>query len=847
MRRILSILCVAVSVVGVLSARVAMRASQSVQAPAASASAPAGEPGDRKLIDLKSDVGGPVAPGDSVIFMMINFAAQHNGAVITCDSAVRYSDMRIEFFGNVLINKNTTYIYGDRAEYNGDINEARVYSDLVKVVDGDATLYTYDFRFDTKDNIGEFGGGGVLINRDNRLESMRGFYYADAKELVCVDQVEMRNNEYELRGDSVVYNLATDNAYFFRRTNIWNRDGDYLYADRGEYRKADSLYIITQNGYVLTDKQEMWSDSIDYYRMRDHVILRHDLQIDDTEHKVLAFGDYGEYWKEPGNAFLSRRPSVVSYDLSQGDSLFMRADSMFLFTVLPGQDPTRLGLWGESIPADSLPAADSLLSEGRPHDEAAAAGMIPGMNRESTPRIPGAPSAGVPAPGGAPGVALPEGGMPEVSGIAAAPAASGALPTEGPMADSLQQASGADSLATGADSVQLTAAEQKALRKEEARQAREQQKAAAAEAKKARLAEIAAARRAKAEAMRQKQEEREKARFEARKQRAREKLRARRERAARKGLPVEAYTANMQLLDSLIRMDSLQQDSLVRILSQRIAEDSLARAAAIAAADSTVAALPGDSIYRLMKGYRNVQIFRSDFQAACDSMTAISVDSTIHLYINPVLWNQNNQVTSEVMDIYTANQQLARAEFIGAPMMASEIDTTHYNQVAGKEMTAFFRDNEIYRNDVDGNARTLYYMQDGEPPVITMMGVIESGNITFHIEDKQVVGLVWRIDPTYQFYPIDQVPPTQELYLKGFKWEGARRPTQQQVFDRRIRPSERERRMSLPHPEFPIMQRIEEHKRQLIEQRRWSDRNDQVDPLTVEWMHDLGYEVGQPR
>ena len=32
-------------------------------------------------------------------------------------------------------------------------------------------------------------------------------------------------------------------------------------------------------------------------------------------------------------AFLTRRPSIVSYDLSQGDSLFMRADSMFLFTI----------------------------------------------------------------------------------------------------------------------------------------------------------------------------------------------------------------------------------------------------------------------------------------------------------------------------------------------------------------------------------------------------------------------------------------------------------------------------------------------------------------------------------
>ena len=107
-------------------------------------------------------------------------------------------------------------------------------------------------------------------------------------------------------------------------------------------------------------------------------------------------------------------------------------------------------------------------------------------------------------------------------------------------------------------------------------------------------------------------------------------------------------------------------------------------------------------------------------------------------------------------------------------------------------------------------------------------------------ENVRVVGVNY-------FYSMDDIPPTQDLYLKGFKWEGARRPVQADVFDRRIRPSQRKERTRLRHPDFPILMRIEEHKKRLIEQRRWADRNDQVDPLTVEWMRELGYEVGQPR
>ena len=803
MRRLVSIAAVALAAAGVLSARSVMQA-------------PAPEEGEKKLIDLKSDLMGPIAPGDSVVFLVGNFAAQHNGAVITCDSAVRYSDMRIEFFGHVLINKNTTYIYGDRAEYDGNVNEARVYSDIVKVVDGDATLYTYKFLFNTKSNVGQFDNGGVMLNRENLLESVRGYYYADTKELIAVDRVEMRNDEYELKGDSVVYNMATDNAFFFEHTNIWSSDGDYLYADRGSYDKLDTLYIVTRNGYILTEKQEIWSDSLDFYRAKDHVILRHDLQLDDTEHKVLAFGDYGEYWKEPGNAILTRRPAVVSYDLSQGDSLFMRADSMFLFTI----NENALRRAAEAAKADSL----ALLNPD-------SVGGMPVERADSLPvRRPVTDSLGrTVTPSGADSVERSR--MIDSLGHPILP-------------DSLR---GTDSLAVPAINPldTLVGDARKAYLKEQELKAKAALKAAAAKARKEKLEQIAAKRQEKVTAKLLVQKEREERRLAARKLKAESKLRARRARAARKGKPLLIDSAALREIDSLIDLNTREMDSLLLRMADSLAADTLAMAIPADSIDSLAA--PADSVYRLLKGFRDVRIYRSDFQAVCDSMTAISTDSTIHMYIDPVLWNQSNQITSDVMDIFTENQQITRAEFVGSPMMVSELDTLHYNQVAGKQMTAYFRDNAIYRNDVNGNAQTIYYMQDGEPPQITGVGVIESGDCSFYIEDKQVITIVYRKDPDWNIYPMDKIPPDQELFLKGFKWEGARRPTQADVFDRTIRPSQREVKSQLPHPDFPLLKALEEHKKRLIEERRWADRNEQVDAATVEWMRALGFEVGQPR
>ena len=251
-------------------------------------------------IYMKSDEGWQMEhDGRKIMVVVGNFAAHHDGTVITADSAVRYSERHIECFGNVLINRGSTYIYADRAEYNGDTHEAEAFSKIVKVVDGEATLFTYNFLFNTKSNIGRFSGGGVLVSGDNLLEADRGFLYSDTHEVIGVERVQMRNKEYDMTSDSVVYNTETNYAQFYTRTNIWNKNGsdkedDYLYTDRGSFDKNKQLYKLVKKGYILTEDQELLCDSLDYYRDSSYVVLKQNIQIDDRSQKMLIFGDWGE-------------------------------------------------------------------------------------------------------------------------------------------------------------------------------------------------------------------------------------------------------------------------------------------------------------------------------------------------------------------------------------------------------------------------------------------------------------------------------------------------------------------------------------------------------------------------
>ena len=850
MRRVLSILIV----LGILGgfARAYNSRNPELQSPAPASSQDDDE-GETKMVDLAADIVYPydIAPDSSVICMVGNFIGHHNGAVITCDSAVRYSDQRLECFGNVLINKNDTYIYGDRADYNGSTNRAEVYSPLVKVIDGDATLYTYKFLFDTKLNIGEFDNGGVITNRDNLLESDRGYYYADRKEVVGVDRVEMRNDTYQMTGDSVIYNIETDNARFFTHTNIWNDKGEYLYADRGDYDSYDERYVITQNGYILTELREIWSDSLDYYRETGYALLRNDIQIDDIEHKVLSFGDWGEYWDADGNAVLTREPSIVSYDPEQGDSLFMRADTIWMHTRstfgdLREAEEAKMAEEAMRVAAEAARAAEEAAAAGKEPDAAPDVEVAAGESHTEQPVLQGETADAAAS------------AVPAESSDNDSDSAEDAVTAE--VSDDGQESSSEDAVAedreigedTDEEAVEtedeevplseLSKEERRERLREIAEQERAEKKRIAEERKKekaaalkAKLAEIAERRQEKRNIQLEKQERRDS--IAAAKSKAREEAKRRKalERLSRKGIKLKpADAATLAEVDSIISADMHLYDSLAEAMMDSMFAAWLPftdEADSVLVDSSTL-----DTVYRLVRGFRNVRMYRSDFQAVCDSLSSSTLDSVVRMYIEPVLWNEENQITSEQTDIHTKNQQLDYAEFIGKPMMISKIDTLHFNQVAGKTMYSYFRENEIYRDDVDGNAETIYYMQDDATHEVQGLMYITSADMTFYIEDKQITGITYRGNPEYTVYPMEKIPETQELFLNGFTWQDYRRPSRDSVFTRVIRPSLRAEKEALPLPSFPISKQIESFKVRLMEQDRWYDRDETLSGDVIYWL-----------
>ena len=845
-----------------------------------------------KYVDMRSDAGRQTQIGGRKVLIAVgNFVAHHNGAVITCDSTVRYSDSHLECFGNVLINKGSTFIYGDRAEYDGQKNEAHIYSDIIKVVDGSTTMYTYNFSFNTKSNVGTYTGGGVVVDEKNRLESDKGYYNADTKDIICVERVQLRDEKYKLKGDSLIYNMDSNNARFFTNTHIWNTEqNEYLFADRGEYHDADQLYRLTKNGYILTQTQELWSDSLDYYRDRGYALLRHNVQIDDTDNKIIALGDWGEYWKEPGNAFLTSDPVIVSYDTEQGDSLYIRSDSMYLYT----RDPVAERL-ARKMKADSIARADSLAKVAAQGEQTEQTEQTVAEQEaeQSTPKQKGGHSAdraekadkaraalerskaarerrGQSGPLPQQGQA-PEGGEQGAKGRADTNkvnlAVGGLKPMQSPTEQTeqtepaaQQDSTAVDSLATDSLAVDsmavdsltkaldtLTAKQRKAMLKAQAK-ARKQHirdsiKRVKADSLRVKLDTIAARRQAKRTAYYKKLEYQDSVYRAKARQRADKALRRKALRLERRGIMLKpVHDSVFRQIDSLIYADSVPRDANVRRMLDSLINVYFPRKAK---ADTTALqsdTMAVDSSYKLIMALGRVRMFRSDAQMVCDSLIVRSTDSVIHLYKSPVLWSDENQIFSDSMHIYNKEGKLSRAQFEGHPMIVAQIDTAHYNQIAGKEIVSHFNDkNELYRNDVNGNVQTIYYMQEQDSPEITMMAYIESGDMTAYLENRQLRGITYRTNPTYFFYPIDKIPEDRDTRLKGFKWEESRRPAKDSVLNRTLRPSIRVQKQMVQQPTFPIEKGMQMRRQRLTEQGRWKDRTDTLSIQTIEWLESVQY------
>jgi hypothetical protein len=180
---------------------------------------------------------------------------------------------------------------------------------------------------------------------------------------------------------------------------------------------------------------------------------------------------------------------------------------------------------------------------------------------------------------------------------------------------------------------------------------------------------------------------------------------------------------------------------------------------------------PGD--FKQLQAYHQVKFYRTDMQGMCDSLVYSTKDSSILMYIEPVLWNEQNQLTAEEIQILFKNKSADRILLNRAAFIIAQQDTIHFNQISGKNMVGLIQRNKLHQILVDGNAQTIYFPADEKD--IIGVNKAESSNLKIWIEDGKIAKLTFLTAPAGKTLPLDKSAKSDEQ-LKGFQWLDSFRP-----------------------------------------------------------------------
>lgn len=245
-------------------------------------------------------------------------------------------------------------------------------------------------------------------------------------------------------------------------------------------------------------------------------------------------------------------------------------------------------------------------------------------------------------------------------------------------------------------------------------------------------------------------------------------------------------------------------DSLaVGLASLAVGADSLASATDSLAVQKDSIPEPLDSTkISFITAVKNVKLYKSDIQIACDSLAYNDLDSLVRMYERPIVWNESNrQYSADSLFAVLKNQSLQKASLMSNAFIIIKEDTLCYDQIRATEMLAYFdTTGALSRFDAMGDANAIFYLQ--EDSVYATVNKSEAKMLSAYFKNGDIDRVYYFESAKNDGYPVAQMT-SEERVLKGFSWQPELRPSgRQDVTPYSIRPSERSRYAARPRTSF---------------------------------------------
>ncbi len=184
---------------------------------------------------------------------------------------------------------------------------------------------------------------------------------------------------------------------------------------------------------------------------------------------------------------------------------------------------------------------------------------------------------------------------------------------------------------------------------------------------------------------------------------------------------------------------------------------------------------PGQDSLHLVVANPNVRFWRRDMQGVCDSMTFCQQDSSLHMDYDPIVWSDNRQISANHITVYLNDSTISRAHLVQSALVVEDIGEDLYNQLSGREMTAYFDDGQLRQLDINGSLQGILLPEE-EDSTINKLVHIESSSMTALFKGREIERAHLWPTTTGTVTPLFLAKKSQSR-LPNFRWEALRRPT----------------------------------------------------------------------
>lgn len=180
-----------------------------------------------------------------------------------------------------------------------------------------------------------------------------------------------------------------------------------------------------------------------------------------------------------------------------------------------------------------------------------------------------------------------------------------------------------------------------------------------------------------------------------------------------------------------------------------------------------------------LRAFHKARMYKSNAQARADSLSFNETDGEMHLDRQPILWTGERQVSGDKITAFFRPQEeiLDSIKVIGNALAISKVDSLNlkdeFNQVKGKYMQVWLKDNEADLIKVIENAQAITYAESQNPKTKAMdrMGITLStcGEIAVQFQEKRADVISCNIGANTDVYPMSKIAPERRKF-PDFNW-----------------------------------------------------------------------------